>query len=275
MMNMDTAIKEEYILKVGGAGATRLSLLNEVHGPYSQALLHKTNTSGEMKILELGCGTGHMALWMASHLVPYGKVTAVDMSVEQIRIAKRVANRHKIANVEFKSLSIYDLDQLEEQYDVIYCRYLLLHLVDPIQALQNAIKLLAPNGRMVCEEPTISTSFCYPYSEAYAKSRSLLKHLSEIKHLDFEIGMKLQKLLMNINCKILDINFIQPILKNKNERRLLDMLFDECSDLYVKLNLSTYDEIKQIKENLQQLVQDNHALLVFPRTTQIIARKAA
>ncbi len=274
-MNINTAIKEEYILKVGEEGATRLGLLNEVHGPYSQDLLRKTNTINNMKVLELGCGTGHMALWMASQLVPCGNVTAIDVNTDQIRIAKRVAKLHKVMNVKFKSISIYDLNKLDEQYDLIYCRYLLLHLVSPEDALSKAIKLLAPGGKIVCEEPTISTSFCYPYSEAYAKSRSLLKRLSEIKHLDFEVGMKLQKLFASLGCETMDINFVQLILKNKNERRLLDMLFDECSDLYIRLNLSTNDEIKQIKESLQKLAQDTNTLLVFPRTTQIIAKKAA
>jgi ubiquinone/menaquinone biosynthesis C-methylase UbiE len=272
-MNANTAMKEDYILKVGEEGASRLSLLNEVHGPYSHSFLRNTHTSNNMKILELGCGTGNMALWMASNIVPFGKVHAIDVNIDQIHVAQKLAKYHNVTNIEFSSISIYDLDKINEKFDLIYCRYLLMHLVDPIRALKNALNLLNPGGKIVCEEPTISTSFCYPYSSAYAKSRSLLKRLSEIKHLDFEIGMKLQEILISIDCEILDINFIQPILKNKNERKLLDMLFEECSDHYIHHLLSTDAEVKQIKMSLEKLSQDHKTLIGFPRTTQILAKK--
>jgi hypothetical protein len=87
--------------------------------------------------------------------------------------------------------------------------------------------------------------------------------------------MKLQEIFASIGCDTLDINFIQPILKNKNERRLLDMLFEECSDLYIRHHLSTTAEIRQIKSSLQQLAQDHKTLIGFPRTTQILARRTA
>jgi ubiquinone/menaquinone biosynthesis C-methylase UbiE len=267
-------MQEEYMLKTGEAGALRLSLLNELHGPYSHSFLRNASPAKGMKILELGCGTGNMALWMASNIVPLGKVYGIDVNVDQIKIARKQASSHNVVNIEFNSLSIYDVDKIDEKFDLIYCRYLLMHLANPIEALKKAISLLNTGGKIICEEPTISTSFCYPYSPAYARSRLLLKRLSQIKELDFDIGIKLQEILTSIDCEVLDINFIQPILKNRSERRLLDMLFEECSDQYIHYSLSSEAEIKIIKKRLERLALNRKALIGFPRTTQILAKIA-
>ena len=58
-------INNSYILAVGKKDEERLSIVNELFGETSRALLLKAGLSSGMHVLEIGCGTGNMTGWIA------------------------------------------------------------------------------------------------------------------------------------------------------------------------------------------------------------------
>lgn len=261
-----------YILQVGEQGAPRLDVLNAVHGKYSQQFLEYVGLHHSMVAMEVGCGTGQMALWLAQQ-ASTGKIIALDSSAEQVAVARQKATTAGLRNMDFHAVPIEQFSLRPESVDLIYCRYLLLHLQDPRSALAQFWRWLKPGGVVVCEEPTISTGFCYPHSEAYAHSRKLLLRLSQLRGLDFEIGLKLQGILSSLLFVDVDLQFVQPILKDQYQRQLLSMLVQECADQYINHQLSTKEELQTLILELNELVADPDFVIGFPRTTQIKAYK--
>ena len=105
----------------------------------------------EMRVLEMGCGTGTTALRLAPHVKAF---VGTDQSREMIRIARdKAADEH--SNLEFRVLGAAESAQLEEGFDVVM-GFNLFHLVPDADAvLADIFKMLKPGGLMISKTPCL------------------------------------------------------------------------------------------------------------------------
>ncbi|MEJ1222166.1 peptide chain release factor N(5)-glutamine methyltransferase [Sediminicola sp. 1XM1-17] len=72
---------------------------------------------GELKILDIGTGSGCIAISLAKNL-PNAKVYALDISRESLKIAQANADKNEV-QVEFIEADILETKDLEHQFDII------------------------------------------------------------------------------------------------------------------------------------------------------------
>ncbi len=101
----------------------------------------------DIRILDAGCGTGVSTEYLV-HLNPEAQVVGIDLSTGALEVAKERCKRSGANRVEFHHLSLYDLEQLPGEFDLINCVGVLHHLSDPIRGIQALAKKLAPGGLM-------------------------------------------------------------------------------------------------------------------------------
>lgn len=103
--------------------------------------------SDQVRILDAGCGTGNGTDYLV-HLNPQAEVVAVDLSPGAIAVAQERLRRSQAEGdrVQFHSLSLYDLDQIPGQFDLINCVGVLHHLPDPVRGIQALAQKLKPGG---------------------------------------------------------------------------------------------------------------------------------
>ncbi|MBD2446808.1 class I SAM-dependent methyltransferase [Nostoc sp. FACHB-152] len=101
----------------------------------------------DIRILDAGCGTGVGTEYLV-HLNPQASVVGIDLSAGALAVAKERCQRSGANRVEFHNLSIYDVEQLPGEFDLINCVGVLHHLPDPIRGIQALAKKLAPGGLM-------------------------------------------------------------------------------------------------------------------------------
>ncbi len=116
-------------------------------------------------VLELGCGDGVNAVFMASRGC---RVTAVDISGTALEMARRKA-REAGVEVEFVEGDVFELEPAERPYDFVFDRGLLHHL--PVFRFEEYKKLVAdrvaPGGRfhLICHHvstrPTVALDATY------------------------------------------------------------------------------------------------------------------
>ena len=100
----------------------------------------------DMRLLEIGCGTGSTALAHAPHVQ---HVRAVDVSAKMIQIAKVKAEAANIRNVTFEQAAIDDLSVPDGSVDAVLALNL-LHLLDDLDAAIARIHaMLVPGGIFV------------------------------------------------------------------------------------------------------------------------------
>jgi SAM-dependent methyltransferase len=101
----------------------------------------------DIRILDAGCGTGVGTEYLV-HLNPHASVVGIDLSTGALEVAKERCKRSGANRVEFHHLSLYDVEQLSGEFDLINCVGVLHHLPDPIRGIQALAKKLAPGGLM-------------------------------------------------------------------------------------------------------------------------------
>jgi ubiquinone/menaquinone biosynthesis C-methylase UbiE len=265
---MNANERNEYMLATGKFADLRLQILNRIIGQHSRKFLSNFLKRG-MCIAEIGCGTGNMLGWLSQKVGSKGKVYAVDSNREQLRVAAEKIKNLRIQNVKLVLDDAHNLDKLKPDFDLVYSRLLLLHLKNPLLALQKMKSLLKKNRYMICEEVSMSTAFCYPHSEHYLKSRSLFKQLAEIKGLDFDIGSKLNDLMLSIQMKLVDSRCVQPVLSDSVERKMLWLAMYESEYHFINHKLSSSSEIEFLSSKLKEISRDKKYTVTLPLFTQI------
>lgn len=143
---------EHYVLATGGKDVHRLQLLHRVYGPGTEALFRRVGLRDGLRVVEVGCGSGNTACWVAEQVGPHGSVVGIDVSPGQVEQARRQAAERGLRNAEFHVADAYSPRLPEGSFDLAYCRLVLMHLTRPADALAAMRDLVRPGGLVVCEE---------------------------------------------------------------------------------------------------------------------------
>lgn len=107
-----------------------------------------SSSNEHLRILDAGCGTGESTTYLI-HQNPNAHVVAVDLSAQALDVAKERLERalpDHVSRCEFHHLSLFDLADLEGQFDLINCVGVIHHTPDPARALCALADKLAPGG---------------------------------------------------------------------------------------------------------------------------------
>lgn len=107
-------------------------------------------------VLDIGCGTGSLALELAPHV---DHVHALDFSRGMIEIGKRKASSQNVTNVTFHQSTLEESTAFRpQQFDGI-CAYNILHLIeDRKDTLRRVFSLLKPGGFFISSTVCLSDS---------------------------------------------------------------------------------------------------------------------
>ncbi len=100
----------------------------------------------DIRILDAGCGTGCGTEYLV-YLNPEAQVTGIDLSAGALDVARERCRRSGTTDrAEFHHLSLFEVDQLPGQFDLINCVGVLHHTPDPIRGIKALADKLAPGG---------------------------------------------------------------------------------------------------------------------------------
>src|SRR5262245_28373431 len=123
-----------YIIRGGVEGRERLRLLSRVMRPTTLSLFDRIGLRPGVRCLDVGCGGGDVAFDLARIVGPEGGVVGVDVDETKLELARHEAAARQLGNVEFRRSQI-GAGELGSGFDVVYARFLLTHLKDPLAVL--------------------------------------------------------------------------------------------------------------------------------------------
>jgi len=124
----------------------RLGLMSELLDPTERRNIKQLGLKPGWRCLEVGCGNGSIAQWLAIQVGESGHVVASDLDTSYIA--------HLAAgNLEVRQLDILRGPVEQGQYDLVVARSLLHHLVNPKLALEWMMSALKPGGALLITEP--------------------------------------------------------------------------------------------------------------------------
>jgi ubiquinone/menaquinone biosynthesis C-methylase UbiE len=264
---------EHYILATGGKDAQRLRLLHEVYGPGTEAALHRVGLRPGMRVLEVGSGSGNIACWAAEQVGPTGSVVGIDNSPGQIEQARQQAKSRGLSNIEFQLADAYSPPLPESTFDLAYCRLVLMHLTDPLDALGAMRKLVRPGGTVLCEELDLETWLCDPPSKAFKEFVVLNHALGQARKEHFRLGASLHRLFREAGFKQPEVASNFPMAIRGETKRLLWMTFDEFAPELVRKQLSNQATVDRVSDEMKKIADDDTTLIGFPLIVQVWATR--
>src|SRR6516165_5814455 len=185
----------EYALATGEAAAYRLGILHDLYGPGTRRVLLEAGIRRGMRVADLGCGVGMVTALLAELVGPGGHVVGIDSSGAQLAQARERLNGNG-TNVSFVEASATDTGLPPGSFDLVYCRFLLIHLPEPERALRQMSALLKPGGILVCEDGDLTAAGSEPPSalDAFA---GLWGRLGPRRGLDYNRGRRLFQMVLD------------------------------------------------------------------------------
>ncbi|MFC4721295.1 methyltransferase domain-containing protein [Geojedonia litorea] len=130
------------------------SFTNSKIGKYQRKLvydyfLRTIDNNKKLDILEVNCGTGEDAIWLAKQ---GHKVLATDISEAMLHTAQ---NKTNLSNLNFQLLNLNNLDKIEssKKYDLIFSNFGGLNCISSeklIKFFSNSRNKLNEQGKIVC-----------------------------------------------------------------------------------------------------------------------------
>jgi ubiquinone/menaquinone biosynthesis C-methylase UbiE len=100
------------------------------------------------RVLDAGCGSGSMSRLLAQQ-VPDGSVVGVDVNEQYLTYARARAEDEGVRNVEFHTGDVFALPFEDDSFDVVWCKYVLQWVNDPVHAVQEFARVTRPGGVIV------------------------------------------------------------------------------------------------------------------------------
>jgi len=262
-----------YVLATGEAATHRLRVLHDLYGPGARSVLLRAGLRRGMRVADLGCGVGMVTRLLAELVGADGQVVGVDASDEQVAQA-RLLLPAGCSNVSFVKASATDTGLPPESFDLVYCRFLLIHLTDPHLALREMRGLLKPDGILVVEDGDLTSAGSQPPSalDAFA---DLWGRLGLARGLNYTLGRELFEMVLAAEFPSADMTFNQPVVARGETKRLLEWSVAEAGEAFVSAGLVTSEELDRILHEMRRVADDETVLALMPRMSQVWARKRA
>lgn len=118
--------------------------------PLAERMVDLVRLGRSDRVLDLGTGTGIVALSAAKKRGFQGTITGVDLSEGMLSVARVRACEEGLSNrVGFCRMDAEALGLANSSFDVVLSLFALLHFPNPISALQELFRILRPGGRLV------------------------------------------------------------------------------------------------------------------------------
>lgn len=166
--------------------------------------------SAEQQVLEIGCGTGIIALGIAPHV---RRLIGTDISPEMVAVARRKAAEAGLTNVEFHVHDGYALPYDAASFDTVLL-FNILHVVqEPAALMRESRRLLKPGGHLV----TATDCYAEPVpirARLYLTAQRLLKVTGAVPFLAYYHKEDVQRLFQENGFEIVDTDVLQAVPVN-------------------------------------------------------------
>jgi ubiquinone/menaquinone biosynthesis C-methylase UbiE len=143
----NSATQDALIVAQFGSRSTQY-VASTVHsqGEDLQQIAALAATAGRVRVLDLGCGGGHVSFTVAPHVAD---VVAYDLSTEMLATVASVAKERGLENVGTVAGSVTSLPFADGTFDLVLTRYSAHHWDDIAKGLAEARRVLRDSGQAV------------------------------------------------------------------------------------------------------------------------------
>ena len=263
---------QQYVIRGGIEGRERLRILSRVMHEASHSLLDRLELREGMRCLDAGCGGGDMTTELARRVGPTGKAIGIDRDQVKLEIASQEARDQNLNNVEYLATDINEACKSQE-FDVVYARFLLTHLSDPLKMLRSFYDCLRPAGCIAVEDIDFSGHVSYPESPAFKRYQEFYCTVARRKGCEPDIGPRLPRLLKESGFSDVQVSIVQPVALKGEAKLISPITLENIAPAVLAEGLASEEEIDQLVRELYEFAADESTLASVPRIFQTWGRR--
>lgn len=172
----------------------RLKRQARVALPFDRRIWSLAGVRSGMRALDLACGPGIVSIALADAVAP-GGVLGVDLSEPLLAEARKLLISEGRDDIDFRQGNVYQLPVEDGTVDFIYARLLMQHLDEPVRAIREMVRVLAPGGICCLVDVDDGWSAIVPEEETYARFLERVARGQAAKGGDRYVGRKLGRYL--------------------------------------------------------------------------------
>jgi SAM-dependent methyltransferase len=223
-----------------------------------------------MKVADFGCGVGVVTRMLGEMVGPRGSVTGVDVSGQQLREAAAWCKSQGVTNTTFVEADACRTGLPRRSFDLVYCRFLLLHLPDPMACLREMRDVLKPGGIIVAEDGDLASATSVPPTAMDAFSY-LFSSFGLTRGLNYSLARNLYHMVRDSGFDDVNIEIHQPaITQGEGENRLfLKWSVEEAGPTFVDAGVVTSERLRRTLVEMQVAVDNPDVLILAPRMSLV------
>jgi len=222
-----------------------------------------------MRVLDGGCGPGTITVGLASRVAP-GDVLGIDRDEKQVAAATTMAQQAGVLNVRFEAGDILHLPCPDASMDAVHLCCILTHILQPLEALKEAWRVLKPGGIVSLRDPVFASTIWCPENSLLIEACQLIIRAIRYAGGDANRGKDLGVLLHEAGYGDLHLSAAYDGPQNPAERpgfcALLAGVFSETqmARLLVAQGWTTQSRLEQIARAIQELGSDPRGFVAVP-----------
>jgi ubiquinone/menaquinone biosynthesis C-methylase UbiE len=130
----------------------RQHLLNAVLDPTTREVLARLLPMPGARCLDLRCGHGNTTRCLADVLEP---ASCIGPEYDAALVDYASTRAENPQSVRFQQGDATQLPFEDASFDIVFCRYLLIHMADPLKVVREMMRVVRPGGFAVAYERTL------------------------------------------------------------------------------------------------------------------------
>lgn len=260
------AADAEYILDRTEAEYDRLRKQAKLWETATLRLLKAAGATAGMRCLDAGCGPGEVMRLMGRLVGSEGHVTGLD--------ADAGLGAHTLARLRREEGAWFDFvaaDLMGEAavpgapFDLVFARFLLIHMTDPVATVRRLAALVRPGGTLVLMDFDTTRMACRPEHPAMTRGTEIVAQCFERSGKHADCGLRLASYLVDAGlpmpAEATADSFFRPIAdRGPAIRAMLSSLAPAAASLGV----AAPDEIAAIDVRIRELEAANRHFALGP-----------
>jgi len=107
------------------------------------------DSSGDLKMLDVGCGVGGTSRHIAKKLGDKVSVTGITLSPNQVKRATELAEEQNVPNAKFQVMNALEMEFADNSFDIVWACESGEHMPDKEKYIQEMLRVLKPGGTFV------------------------------------------------------------------------------------------------------------------------------
>ncbi len=267
-------MKDKYALGDSKGEIMRLSLQASFFEPMAETALLAGGLRPGSKCLDVGCGAGHVTRLMGKIVGRTGRAVGIDLSERYVDYCNQVNTR---GNTRFVKGNIISDDLgLDGSFDVVYSRFMFVHLNDKRRALDSMVRLAKKGGTIIIQELDHAPDswLSHPTTGSFEVLRRCYTRIVKEMGGDPLAGRKLYKLFMDASLDA-NVDCTSPCIRmGRGPYNVLGWrLAESLKPKILSLGLMNAREYSCLLRDLKDMANDRNSFATYARVFTVTGTK--